>query len=78
MKALGPQNGHISIRDFQRMPWDVHQAVSAPDDARTAASVVTEHLLRHADAVDEDGPLCHGWALHAAFLAGVRWREGQR
>jgi len=60
-----------------KAPREIVRALAATNDERDAATAVTAHLLLRADAVNEDGPLTHGWAIHAAFLAGVRWRERQ-
>jgi hypothetical protein len=54
---------------------EVQRALAATDEEREAATVFTAYLLLKADAGDDDGPLVHGWAPHAAFLAGVRWQQ---
>jgi hypothetical protein len=64
---------------YQReLDAEVLQALQMSDAACLAATRCTQWLLLKADAVDDDGALCHGWAVHAAFLAGVRWQEQQQ
>jgi hypothetical protein len=61
---------------IRNAPPEVGIALLASDEAREAATQFTEDLMRwRADAKDEDGPLVHGWGIHAAFLAGAKWQE---
>ena len=65
----------LSLDYLRGVPSEVKRAVAASEEEREAATMFTAHLMQRADCVDSDGPLTHGWACHAAFLAGVRWRE---
>ena len=35
----------------------------------------TRTIMEAPDAEDADGPLVHGWAVHAAFLLGALWQQ---
>ncbi len=67
----------LSPHYLRDVPAEVKRALAASDAEREAATAVTAYLMKQPDCVDDEGPLAHGWACHAAFLAGVRWRERQ-
>lgn len=63
---------------LDQAPDEVRRALRATDAERAAATHATQILMARCDGRDERGVrYCFGWALHAAFLAGVRWRERQ-
>ncbi len=35
----------------------------------------TRTIMEAPDAQDAEGPLVHGWAVHAAFLLGALWQQ---
>lgn len=44
-----------------------------------AANRLVRHFEQRADLWhEEDGPLWHGWAIHAGFLAGVAWERARQ
>ncbi len=65
----------LSPRYRRAAPPEGRCGLAATDDERAAATVFTAYLMEQADTVDEGGPLFPAGALHAAFLAGVRWWE---
>lgn len=75
MTMLGRSFAHATVAN---MPSEVRAALAAGEAEREAATEATALLLVRPDREDEDGPLVHGWALHAAFLAGVRWARTRR
>lgn len=64
--------GMCRLQTLAQMP-EIGRALLAPDAVREAASRQVRSATWRADTEDEDGPLWHGWALHAAFIAGVLW-----
>ncbi len=80
-RDLGPQyrggmQKYFTAPHIRDAPEEIGTALLASDEAREAATAWTADLLeRRADARDADGALVHGWAIHAAFLAGAKWQE---
>jgi hypothetical protein len=72
----GGMQTYFTAPHIRAAPPEVGIALLASDAAREAATQFTAHLMRwRADTKDEDGSLVHGWAPHAAFLAGVKWEQ---
>jgi hypothetical protein len=62
---------------LQAMRKEVKNGLLASDEERLAAQETTAWLMSFADVTDDDGPLVHGWAVFAAFLAGAKWQREQ-
>lgn len=75
MNSKGARGKPISPTLLRDAPWHLRQALNAQPHVLEAASLVTTALLQHPDTSDDDGPLVHAWAIHAAFLAGVSWER---
>lgn len=52
---------------------ELQHSLTMPEPVLRAATHWVQQQERRADAADAAGPLWHGWALHAAFVAGVFW-----
>lgn len=55
----------------------LHQQKLVPEEALVAASTWVRFHERMNDDTVDGTPVWFGWALHAAFVAGVLWRQMQ-
>ena len=73
-KPLQPLSSRVYL---QQEPQELKEARLVPEEALLAASRWTVRQEGRAD-VDRDGVLVwYGWALHAAFIAGVLWQASR-